>query len=66
MAVRGEGVENMTKEEEEDLDEIMGEVNKRSIDNIQSDIPPHASSAPPPPPPESPPRLNINFVIIIA
>ena len=26
--------ENVLKEEEEDLDEIMGEVNKRSIDNI--------------------------------
>jgi len=33
---------------------------------VQGDIPLFANSVPPPPPPEYPPRLIINFVIIIA
>ena len=61
--------ENVLKEEEEDLDAIMGEVREALTISFpfQGDIPLFASSAPPPPPPpESPPRLIINFVIIIA
>jgi len=58
--------EDVMKEYEEDLDKIMSEVNKRSIDYILPRVTflrlrvQHHHC------PESPPTLIINFVIIIA
>ena len=57
--------EDVMEEEEENLDEIMGEVNERSIDNILHRVT-FLRLRVPPSTPESPPRLIINFVIIIA